>query len=140
MPGRAKFKHRIKRVDRLLGNHRSWSECEEVCRHLAIEVVGSSKRIVVLVDWTDVNNTDAALVATIPMSGRAQIVYAQVHRQKRVGNCAVQRGFIERLQQVLPAGRQIVIVTGAGFGRSWFDDLTACGLHFVEGEDSRRRR
>jgi hypothetical protein len=44
---------------------------------------------------------------------------------------AVQRGFLEHLQQVLPAGRQIVIVTDAGFGRSWFDDVTACGLHFV---------
>ncbi len=77
------------------------------------------------------NNTQAALVASIPMSGRAQIIYAQVHGQKRVGNRAVQRGFLERPQQVLPAGRQIVIVTDAGFGRSWFDDVTACGLHFV---------
>jgi len=61
-----------------------------------------------LVDWTYVNNTEAALVASVPMSGRAQIIYAQVHGQKRVGNRAVQRNFLERLQQVLPAGRQIV--------------------------------
>jgi hypothetical protein len=65
------------------------------------------------------------------MSGRAQIVYAQVHGQKRVGNRAVQRGFLEHLRQVLPTGRQIFVVTDAGFGRSWFDDVTACGLHFV---------
>jgi hypothetical protein len=43
----------------------------------------------------------------------------------------VQRGFLKCLQQVLPTGRQIVIVTDAGFGRSWFDDVTACGLHFI---------
>ena len=131
LPGPAKFKHRIKRVDRLLVNPRLWSECEEIYRRLAVEVVGSSRRIVVLVDWTYVNNTEVALVASIPMSGCAQIVYAQVHGQKRVGNRAVQRGFLERLQQVLPAGRQIVIVTDAGFGRSWFDDVTACGLRFL---------
>ena len=131
LPGPAKFKHRIKRVDRLLGNPRLWSECEEVYRRLAREVVGPSKRIVVLVDWTYVNNTEATLVASIPMSGRAQIIYAQVHGQKRVGNRAVQRGFLERLRQVLPTGRQIIVVTDAGFGRSWFDDVTACGLHFV---------
>jgi hypothetical protein len=131
LPGPAKFKHRIKRVDRLLGNHRLWSECQEVYRRLAYEVVGPSRRVVVLVDWTYVNNTEAALVASVPMSGRAQIVYAQVHGQKRVGNRAVQRTFLERLQHVLPTGRQIVVVTDAGFGRSWFDDVTACGLHFV---------
>jgi hypothetical protein len=131
LPGPAKFKHRIKRVDRLLGNHRLWSECQEVYRRLAYEVVGPSRRVVVLVDWTYVNNTEAALVASVPMSGRAQIIYAQVHGQKRVGNRAVQRTFLERLQQVLPTGRQIVVVTDAGFGRSWFDDVTACGLHFV---------
>ena len=131
LPGPAKFKHRIKRVDRLLGNPRLWSECQEVYRRLAFEVVGPSKRIVVLVDWTYVNNTEAALVASVPMSGRAQIIYAQVHGQKRVGNRAVQRGFLKCLQQVLPTGRQVVIVTDAGFGRSWFDDVTACGLHFV---------
>ena len=43
----------------------------------------------------------------------------------------MQRGFLECLQQVLPTGRKIVVVTDAGFGRSWFDDVTACGLHFV---------
>jgi hypothetical protein len=115
----------------LLGNRHLWSECQEVYRRLAHEVVGQSKRIVVLVDWTYVNNTEAALVASIPMSGRAQIVYAQVHGQKRVGNRAVQRGFLKHLQQVLPTGRQIFVVTDAGFGRSWFEDATACGLHFV---------
>lgn len=118
LPGPAKFKHRIKRVDRLLGNPRLWSECQ-------------GKRIVVLVDWTYVNNTEAALVASIPMLGRAQIIYAQVHGQKRVGNRAVQRGFLEHLRQVLPTGRQSTTVTDAGFGRSWFDDVSACGLHFV---------
>jgi hypothetical protein len=131
LPGPTKFKHRIKRVDRLLGNPRLWSECEEIYRRLAAEVVGPSTRIIVLVDWTYVNNSEAALVASIPMSGRAQIVYAQVHGQKRVGNRAVQRGFLEHLRQVLPTGRQIFVVTDAGFGRSWFDDVTACGLHFV---------
>ena len=131
LPGPAKFKHRIKRVDRLLGNPRLWSECQEVYRRLAYEVVGPSRRIVVLVDWTYVNNTEAALVASVPMSGRALIVYAQVHGQKRVGNRAVQRGFLKHLQQVLPTGRQIFVVTDAGFGRSWFEDATACGLHFI---------
>jgi hypothetical protein len=82
LPGPAKFKHRIKRVDRLLGNPRLWSECPEVYGRLACEVIGSSRRIVVLVDWTYVNNTEAALVASVPMSGRAQIIYAQVHGQK----------------------------------------------------------
>ena len=76
-------------------------------------------------------NGEAALVASIPMSGRAQIVYAQVHGQKRVGNRAAHRGFLEHLRQVLPTGRQIFVATDAGFGRSWFDDVAACGLHFV---------
>ncbi|MFP6606470.1 MAG: hypothetical protein VCC19_07850, partial [Myxococcota bacterium] len=39
--------------------------------------------------------------------------------------------FLKHLQQVLPTGRQIFVVTDAGFGRSWFEDATACGLHFI---------
>jgi len=40
--------------------------------------------MVVLVGWTYVNNTEAALVAGTPISGRARIICAQGHGQRRI--------------------------------------------------------
>ena len=129
--GPAKCKHRIKRVDRLLGNPRLWLECEEVYKRLAQAVVGRARRLVVIVDWTFVNDTEAALVASVPHVGRAQIVYAQVHPQSAIGKRRVQRIFLTSLLRVLPEGRQVFVVTDAGFSRPWFEDVRASGMHFV---------
>ena len=131
LPGPTAFKHRIKRVDRLLGNHRLWAECDEVYRRLAAQVIGRAHRVVVLVDWTYVNDTQAALVASVPIGGRAQIVYAHVHDKKRVGNRAAHRAFLRDLKDVLPEGRHVVLVTDAGFGRTWMQEAQSFGFDFV---------
>ena len=93
--------------------------------------IGRGKRVVVLVDWTYVNDTHAALVASVPIGGRAQIVYARVHDKKRVGNRSVHRAFLRALKDVLPEGRHTVLVTDAGFGRTWMQEAQSFGFGFV---------
>ena len=102
-----------------------------VYRRLAAQVIGRAHRVVVLVDWTYVNDTQAALVASVPIGGRAQIVYAHVHDKKRVGNRAAHRAFLRDLKDVLPEGRHVVLVTDAGFGRTWMQEAQSFGFDFV---------
>ena len=51
MQGPAKAKHRIKRVDRFLGN--SQVEVEAVCEALFHQLRPGNDKVVVLADWTD---------------------------------------------------------------------------------------
>ena len=66
-------KHRIKRVDRFVGNPRLHAEVPRVYQSLCRTVI-RTPRPVVLVDWTVVTLTHWALVASIPGKGRAQII------------------------------------------------------------------
>ena len=53
LPGASYEKHRIKSVDRLLGNRHLHGERREVYRRLAHELLGGSQRPVIVVDWSD---------------------------------------------------------------------------------------
>jgi hypothetical protein len=125
-------KHGIKCADRFLGNSGLWRERGHLFRALAARLLGSCSRPVILVDWTE---TMAAkhevLVAATPIGGRALPVYLEVHPLKKLGNAAVEEGFLRSLVEMLPAGCKPIVVTDAGFKGPFFDSLVALGWDFV---------
>ena len=88
-------KHRIKRVDRFLGNERM--EVETVFQGLFSLLRGSQKRPVVLVDWTD-RRVYKQLVFALSKSGRAlpflciTIKKAELEERYRKPNSSALRG------------------------------------------------
>lgn len=111
----ALVKHRIKRIDRLLGNSRLHGELPVWYTALARRLVGQARRPVVLIDWTQTVGKFDALVAAVPFAGRAIPIYAEVHSSSSVGNRKVQNRFLKHLACVLPRDVKPVIVTDAGF-------------------------
>jgi hypothetical protein len=129
--GRTAPKHGIKRVDRLLANPRLLAEQRTFFRAIAATVLRESERPIVIVDWTQVLGAHRALVAAVPIGGRALPIYSEVHPERLLGNSAVQGRFLQALRDVLPVGCKPIVVSDAGFHGPFFRDLVALGWDFL---------
>ncbi len=126
-------KHQIKKADRLIGNPHLHSEREALYRALTALTVGSQKRPVVIVDWSDLSPDGSfhKLRASLPVGGRALTLYEEVHSQRYVGNRDVHKCFLQTLKRLLPQDCRPVVVTDAGFRNPWFRSVTQVGWDFV---------
>lgn len=124
-------KHDIKRVDRLLSNRKMWRELCLYFRDIAGFVIGTWTRPVILLDWTKVTDDFHALVAAVPIGGRAVTIYEEVHPERHLGNAKVQATFLRALADVLPRGCRPIIVTDAGFYGPFFRAVGSRGWDYV---------
>jgi hypothetical protein len=129
--GRARPKHGIKRVDRLLSNPHLAVERAEFYAALTESLLAKAERPVVLIDWTQLTGPNYALVAAVPLRGRAVPIYMEAHPQRRSGTPKVESAFLRRLQQCLPPGARPIIVGDAGFRRPFFETIVQLGWDFV---------
>lgn len=131
LPGRVKEKHKIKRVDRLLGNHRLHHERRDIYRWLAQRLLGACRHPCIIVDWSDVDagKTLFILRAGVSVGGRALPLYEEVH--ERYHHRADIRAFLNHLAQVLPQGCVPLVVTDAGFRGPWFKAVEARGWYYL---------
>lgn len=136
MDGPAKAKHRIKRVDRFLGNGQVETSC--VSAALFHTLCPSSGRVVVLVDWTD-RHAWQQLTLAVPCDGRALPFYS-VTIEKGDGSgahtghmIAAERNAIKALASLCPFGVTPVLIGDRGFGNTrWLTEVTNRGWHFVQ--------
>jgi len=131
LKGRALPKHGIKRVDRLLGNWRMKGDRVFLFLAVAHRVLRGVDRPVILVDWTQVGGDHVALVAAVPIGGRALPIYAEVHPLKKLGNAAVERRFLVALKGIVPPESRSIIVSDAGFKGPFFRTVLDCGWDFL---------
>jgi hypothetical protein len=126
-------KHKIKCVDRLLGNGHLYAERLDVYRAIARWVLRTNLRPVVIVDWSDCEPGHAYLMlkAAVPVGGRALTVYEEVHPLSRYNSPQTHARFLRHLHAVLPAGCTPIIVTDAGFRGPWFREVESYGWHWV---------
>ena len=124
-------KHSIKRVDRLMSNPRIWSERNAVFASLAKCLLSGVPQPVIAVDWTQLVNGFQALVAAVPLSGRAIPIYLEVHPEKLLGNAAVEDRFLGILKTLLPAGCRPIVVADAGYRTPFFESVLALGWDFL---------
>jgi hypothetical protein len=131
---RALLKHSIKRVDRLLSNPHLQAERWDIFRSVARDLVGDVARPVILMDWTAVVDGFSALVAAVPVGGRALTIYEEVHPERSNNKPHVQARFLRRLGEVIPAGSRPIIVVDAGFKAPFFRAVRRMGWDFIGRE------
>lgn len=131
LPGQALPKHGIKRVDRLLGNPKMVGDRLFFFLAIAHRVLRGCARPVILVDWTQAGGQHVALVAAVPIGGRALPIYIEVHPLKKLGNAAVEERFLCALKAVVPTECRSVIVTDAGFKGPFFQAVLDQGWDFL---------
>ncbi len=129
--GRARPKHSIKRVDRLLGNLHALADRWVIFAAVARWLLQETPRPTILIDWTKVADGFHAIVAAVPLGGRALPIYLEVHPEKRLGDSRVQARFLRALRDILPVSARPVIVTDAGFHGPFFRAVAKLGWDFV---------
>jgi len=129
--GSALPKHQIKRVDRLLGNPKMSGDRQPLFLAIARRLLRGAERPVILVDWTQACGTHVALVAAVPIGGRALPIYAEVHPLKKLGNAGVERLFLRALKAIVPPECHCLVVTDAGFKGPFFSEVLDCGWDFL---------
>jgi hypothetical protein len=131
LPGRVRPKHGIKSVDRLLGNSKMAGDRLFIFLAVARRLLNGCSRPVILVDWTQSGGSHEALVAAVPIGGRALPIYVEVHPLKKLGNAAVESRFLCSLKAILPDECRGLIVTDAGFKGPFFQSVLALGWDFL---------
>jgi hypothetical protein len=124
-------KNGIKSVDRLIGNPHLFIERWQFFRSLAARLLVGCARPVILVDWTQVMGTHQALVAAVPIGGRALPIYVETHSQKMLSNATVEEHFLDRLRDVLPPECRPIVVSDAGYKGPFFEAVKALGWDFL---------
>ena len=127
------FKHRIKSVDRLLGNAGVDDARPDVYHALAQRWLKGVEHILVVVDWSDLTRDQhwQLLRASVAVDGRSLTLYEEVHAQKFLGNPKVHRRFLRTVQSLLPASCKVVVMSDAGFHAPWFNAVSELGWCFI---------
>lgn len=120
------MRHRIKRIDRLLGNYSLYRARQEIYRQVAAQWLEGIEQILVVVDWSDATLDQKwhLLRASVAIEGRSMTLYEEVHPQRKLGNRLVHRVFLARLAKLLPVGCRPIVMTDAGFHSTWFELVT----------------
>jgi hypothetical protein len=141
LPSRTAEKHRIKRVDRSLGNERI--PIEQLSKALARTVVGPRKLILVAVDWTDLHDgKHQVLAAGIIAKGRTLPIYWTVvpKASLTLNQNRIEDRLIATLRKkILPRNCRVVILADRGFARVTFlQHMEKLGFEFVVRTLARR--
>jgi hypothetical protein len=120
--GASHAKHKIKRVDRLLGNSHLHRERAAVYRALAQWLLRGVERPVILVDWSDCapGHEWLMLSAALALGGRAIPLYEEVHRLASYNSPRTHRRFLEGLKGVLPTSCRPILRSSLRWLRTQF--------------------
>lgn len=128
------LRHRIKCVDRLLGNRILHRERQVVYQALAHRWLSDLPQLLIVVDWSSLS-ADMQwhwLRASVVVDGRSLTLYEEVHPRRHLGNRGVHRRFLDRLALILPATAQApIIMTDAGFRTTWFQLAAHHHWHWI---------
>ena len=135
VPGQARAKHGIKRIDRLLGNAHLHRERPVICQAMAAWLLGANPRPIILVDWADLTVVRGrrylTLRAALAYRGRSVTLYDEVHTLDGYNTPRTHRRFLQRLGQIVPPACRPIVVTDAGFRGPWFLAVEALGWDWI---------
>lgn len=122
-----KIKHKIKKVDRLLGNKYLQQERIEIYKRLSRLLIGKRKTPHIIVDWSPLAEGSYyyLLRASLANKGRAITIYEECYPDSQNANVKAHKAFLKRLKGILPPDCQPIIITDAGFRNSWFNQVEA---------------
>ena len=136
MTGPTCAKHRIKRVDRFLGNEQI--ETDALASGLFHLLRGRQRRPVVLVDWTD-RKRYKQLVFALSKDGRAMPFLCLTIEKGDFEDATegleidAEREGLRRLEAMCPPGVTPLIMADRGFGNArWLGDIQKRGWYFVQ--------
>ncbi|MGB9920680.1 MAG: IS4 family transposase [Moorellales bacterium] len=133
IPGPVASKHRIKLVDRFLGNERV--VIDNAVIPLINWLCATRKRLFVALDWTDLHDgVHQVLFASVIAGTRAlPVLWRVVEKQNpQLSQNQEEERLLERLKRLIPLGTEVIVLADRGFGRvELFKRLEQLGLGYV---------
>ena len=133
-PRTISVRHRVKCVDRLLGNIHLKAHRFDLYTALAQQWLSGLPQLLIVVDWSSLT-ADMQwhwLRASVVCDGRSITLYEEVHPRQHLGSLAVHTRFIKRLAQLVPRGTHPpIVMTDAGFRNTWFRLIAAQGWQWI---------
>ena len=131
--GAAQIKHKIKRMDRLMGNRHLNDERYAIYSVMTQKLLHALPMPLILFDWSPLTDDQnwQLLRASLPVGGRSLTLYEEVHPRSRLGNRKVQQQFLERLHRMLPPSVTPIAVADSGFRTPFFRAVECLGWHWL---------
>ena len=98
---------------------------------MAKHLVRVEKRVVVLIDWTQIHGELWALTASVPFLGSAIPILSRSYTEKELGSREAQTRFLDELKQILPRGARPIIVADGGFRSPFFSACFYREIYYV---------
>lgn len=122
------IKHRVKKVDRLLGNKKLYEELTSLYEGLSsylLKYISTSEAIPLIVDLCYMKDTHSIqmLSAEVALKGRSLPMYREVFEAGQLKHRA--STFLENLSRCLPSNREVLVIMDAGFAEDWFEAISA---------------
>ncbi|ESQ16460.1 MAG: IS4 family transposase [Thiohalocapsa sp. PB-PSB1] len=131
--GGGALRHRIKRADRLLGNKHLQADAKGIYGSLARMLLTGVAEPLIVIDWSDLKEDQSLhlLRASLLVGGRSLTLYEEVHPQRKLGNRQVQHRFLQRLEALMPASADPIIVADSGFKVPFYREVERLGWRWV---------
>lgn len=130
--GNANVKHKIKSVDRLVGNSKLHKEISVIYKEFFEQLIYCTQELYILVDWSGCCGDESYMLrASLKYNGRSITLYNEIHPKKKVGNRQVQNNFLNNLKKMIPSGKKVVIIADRGFVSPWFKQVLKLGWDFI---------
>ncbi|MGJ0579372.1 IS4 family transposase [Xenorhabdus bovienii] len=132
LPGSAHVKHKIKRVDRLLGNEALHRDIPDIFCNIIAMLTESLSLCVIAVDWSGYPSQEHhVLRASLICDGRSIPLLSQIVPSCEQQNVKIQNAFLDTLARAVNPKARVLIVTDAGFQNAWFKHIKMLGWDFV---------
>lgn len=130
--GNAHVKHKIKSVDRLVGNEKLYKEIPVVYKEFFAALILCTNELFILVDWSGCCGSETHMLrASIIHDGRSISIYNETHPEKKLGNRRVQNRFLVSLKKMISTDKRVVIITDSGFLTPWFSQVLKLGWDYI---------
>lgn len=134
LPGNAKLKNKIKKVDRLEGNKALHNELFTLYQGLSSFVftyISQEPTLPLVVDVCCLKDDREIqmLSAEIAIKGRSIPLYREVYRDIEIKGRA--QDFLKELSLCLPRNRRVIIIMDAGFHEEWFKEIEVLGWYWL---------
>ncbi|NKI74238.1 IS4 family transposase [Dickeya sp. CFBP 2040] len=132
LPGPARVKDKIKRVDRLLGNTALHNDIPKIFNQITSMMTKNMPWCVIAVDWSGYpSQAFHVLRASLVCDGRAIPLMSQVVPSEKQNNILIQKAFLDALASAIAPQMKVTLITDAGFHNEWFRHIKALGWDFI---------
>ncbi|ACT06861.1 transposase IS4 family protein [Dickeya chrysanthemi Ech1591] len=132
LPGAARVKDKIKRVDRLLGNTALYNDIPKIFNQITAMMTKNMSWCVIAVDWSGYPSQEFhVLRASLVCDGRAIPLISQIVPSKKQNNVLIQNAFLDALASAISPQTKVTLITDAGFKSEWFRHIKSLGWDFI---------